>query len=442
MLASWDRKDRRVRIAFCEDRYHSFDLAQQNLVNLVTGLPVDSIVARVLTTKEGMFAARCRAAGAPCEVLPLADVANRYGGEVLRYGAADKLRTGIELGRYNFAFWRWLRRERIEVIVCNSARLSLALAGAAEAARVPLFVFLQGDGTAPWLKAASLTLCRRMLLIADSLRNEFTPALLRLHGHKLRTLNTGFSFKPLDVAAQRGRELRARWGLSESACVIGLVGSISQRKGADLLAAAAPRVLEAIPHARFVLVGIAPTNEAAFSRELERSVRRGGLEQYWIITGVQDDMAAVYGALDLCVLPSRAEGLPKDLIEALAYGVPCVATAVGGTRDAIQDPRFGRLVQPEDPEALAAAIVGLWRDEPRDGACAEARSVCTRTAFSIERYVATFLHIVRELVPRASFEPAGPTPQAPAKDPDEPEPRPGDSGIKGAVCNGKAANDT
>lgn len=404
MLAGWDPRDRRVRIAFCEDRYHSFYGAQQNLVNLAKNLPVAGFSARVLTTKEGLFSARCRAAGLACEILPMGDVANRYGGEVLRYNARDKLRTGVELGRYNIAFWRWLRRERIEVVVCNSPRLSLALGGAARAAGVPLFVFLQGEVKIPWLTETSLILCQRMLLIAGALKSEFSPKLLRLHGDKLRTLNTGFRFESREAAALRGRLLRGRWSLPERAYAIGLVGSISQRKGADILAAAAPRILEAIPEAHFVLVGHAPVGQESFVRELERKVAALGLSQRWTVTGFQDDMAAAYGALDLCVLPSRSEGLPGVTIESMGYGLPCVATRVGGTEDVIRDPRFGRVVAPEDPAALARAVEELRHDEPPDDSLAHERSVYTRAAFSTERYVETFVRVVREWVPRATLE--------------------------------------
>jgi L-malate glycosyltransferase len=443
MLAGWDPRDRRVRIALCEDRYHSFYGAQQNLVNLARNLPSSHFSARVLTTKEGLFASRCRATGLGCEILPMGDLANRYGGEVLRYGAADKLRTGVELGRYNLSFWRWLRRERIEAVVCNSARLSLALGAAARMARVPLLVFLQGEGTVPWLKVASLALCQRMMLIAGGLRSEFSPHLLRLHGGKLRTLNTGFDFESLEASAQRGRLLRARWSLAEGAYAIGLVGSISSRKGADLLAAAAPQILRAIPEAHFVLVGHTPPGQEPFARDLERRVRQLGLEQRWTITGFQDDMAAAYGALDLCVLPSRAEGLPGVTIESMGYGLPCVATRVGGTEDVIDDPRFGRLVPPEDPAALAREIEALRREEPRDGSRARERSAWVREAFSTERYVETFVRIVREFVPRATYTRAsGASPRAAAEEPDAAQPKHGDSAVKAKPGKGKAANDT
>ena len=63
MLAGWDPRDRRVRIAFCEDRYHSFYGAQQNLLNLAGNLPVASFSARVLTTKEGLFSVYSSSSG-------------------------------------------------------------------------------------------------------------------------------------------------------------------------------------------------------------------------------------------------------------------------------------------------------------------------------------------------------------------------------------------
>jgi glycosyltransferase involved in cell wall biosynthesis len=106
--------------------------------------------------------------------------------------------------------------------------------------------------------------------------------------------------------------------------------------------------------------------------------------------GHRDDVPAVLAAADVFVLPSRSEASPNSVIEAMAAGLPVVATSVGGIPELVTDGRTGRLVPPGDPSALAQALVDLL-DHP--GHAAElgraARARIERTA-SFERMVADF----------------------------------------------------
>jgi L-malate glycosyltransferase len=391
---------RPIRIAFCEDRYHSLYGAQRQLLNLASNLPRDRFAPRILTTREGAFAASCREANVPVDVLRMGEIASLYGGVILTYGVRDRVRLAAELGRYNVAFRRWLSKNQIDVVLCNGVRLTLGVGFAARAAGVPLLVYVQGEVKRPWLIAVNAILCDKMMLVARALGSELPAALRNFEGHKLVTLNIGFRFEPLEDARARGRALRSSWAVPENACAIGLVGSITQRKGADVLLEAAAAILREVPDAYFVLVGSAPPGHEEFLVRLLQQVSAAGLESRWIITGFQNDMAAAYGALDLCVLPSRSEGLPGVSIESMGYGLPCVATDVGGIRDVINDRRFGRVVSPEDPAALAQAVVELWRAEPDDDELALERAHWTRRAFSTERYVETFVRIVDDLLAR------------------------------------------
>lgn len=391
---------RRIRIVFCEERYHSLYGAQKQLINLARSVPEARFDARMLTTRDGAFAAACRQAKLPVDVLELREIANVYGGAVLKYGPRERVKLAAELVRYNVAFARWLAQNPVDVVVSNSVRLTLSIGLAARATGVPLLVYVQGEVKVPWLTALNAVVCDGVMLVASALASEL-PAFWRARAaHKLATLNIGFRFEPLEAARARGRALRARWSLPAGACAIGLVGSIAARKGADVLLAAAPAILREIPQAHFVLVGDSPPGHEAFALQLQAQAAAAGYASRWLMPGFQTDMAAAYGALDLCVLPSRSEGLPGVSIESLAHGLPCVATDVGGIRDVIQNPRFGRVIAPEDPGALARAVVELWRTEPDDDSLALERARWARDAFSTERYVETFIGIVDDLLAR------------------------------------------
>ena len=106
-----------------------------------------------------------------------------------------------------------------------------------------------------------------------------------------------------------------------------------------------------VPDARFLIAGEGP-ERPALEAELDRLGLRGRVE----LLGHRSDVAALLARADLFVLPSLHEGLPVSVLEAMAAGKPVVATAIGGTDEAVSDGETGLLVRPGDPGRLAAAI--------------------------------------------------------------------------------------
>jgi glycosyltransferase involved in cell wall biosynthesis len=149
-------------------------------------------------------------------------------------------------------------------------------------------------------------------------------------------------FKPAEAASAR-----QRLGLPQNGPIIGLVARLQKVKGADILINALSFLRTP---AHLVIVGDGPERTA-----LELQAREQRVMERVRFLGVRGDVEAILPALDLFVLPSRAEGLPLALVEAQACGAPVVATDVGGAREACS-PKSGLLAPPENPQALAAAI--------------------------------------------------------------------------------------
>lgn len=139
--------------------------------------------------------------------------------------------------------------------------------------------------------------------------------------------------------------------------LIGRVCRLQPEKGVDVFLVAAALAREQLPDARFVVVGDGPLRgELA---QLAATLRLGESVE---LLGFRPDARALIGALDLLAVSSRSEGTPLVVFEALSAGVPVVASAVGGIPDQVRDGREGLLVPPDDPEALAGALVRAVRE--------------------------------------------------------------------------------
>ena len=160
------------------------------------------------------------------------------------------------------------------------------------------------------------------------------------------------AFAP-DPAA--GTRLRTAWGIPETAPLIGMAARLDPMKGHRTFLDAAKRLLAVRPDTRFVLIGSGP---APYAAALRQAAGQLGLDTALHWAGECADMRAAYNALDLATLSSdEGEGFPNAVAEAMACGVPVVATAVGDTARIVGD--TGLVVPPGDPQRLADAWTRL-----------------------------------------------------------------------------------
>jgi glycosyltransferase involved in cell wall biosynthesis len=175
------------------------------------------------------------------------------------------------------------------------------------------------------------------------------------------------------------------------------VGRLAPEKGLITLIDAWPLVRRTNPQARLTLIGEGPERGAI--EERARSLGLGvGPGQAVDLPGAADDVTARLRAADLFVLPSLEEGMSIALLEAMALGIPLVASSIPGNRRLISDYKHGRLATPGDPEALARVIAEQWSGFDRAFHMSRAARGRVQQEFSIAAVARKHLDLFRTLI--------------------------------------------
>jgi glycosyltransferase involved in cell wall biosynthesis len=193
--------------------------------------------------------------------------------------------------------------------------------------------------------------------------------------------------------------------------LIGVVARLQPEKGVANFLQAATRVSRIFPEAGFLVVGDGPLRE-----ELLSLVERLGISKRVRFLGYRTDSRALMGLMDVLVVPSLTEGSPLIVLEAMAAGIPVVASAVGGIPDQLRHGEEGILVPPDDPDALGEALGALLRDPAYARRLGETGRLRTENEFSHETLVRRI-----EVVYRAALD--GDTARSAAREPEIPSPR-------------------
>ena len=255
--------------------------------------------------------------------------------------------------RQLFRFARWCRQHRIAVIqTCDLYSNIFGLIGAALAG-VPVRVGSRRELN-PDKSPRQIRLQRFAYRFATHIVANSPAAEKILQAEGVAAGHVTLIPNGVDVASFSVHEPRG--SLRE----VITVANLRAEKSHETLIAAAAKLAPSHPSLRFTVVG-------AGSRrgELEALARARGVENIVEFLGHRDDVPALLAAADLFVLPSRSEAFPNGAIEAMAAGLPVIASGVGGLLDLIEHDRTGVLVPPCNPDAVADAIASLVADPAR-----------------------------------------------------------------------------
>jgi len=310
-------------------------------------------------------------------------------------------------GRFFFWMARWLHGRGIDVLEAHFAQRASNLSLlAARLVGVPLAFFTLHGGVAPeqlrdGLPLASeiaararRALATRIFTVAKAVRDKWCQ--LGLGSPRMRVRHIG-------IAPQHPRrtrnEVRRELGLGPQDKILTCLAMEFYRKGIDVLLQALATMTAEFPTLYLLLAG--DVTLPPESRKAREEADRQGVSDRVRWLGLRSDVADLLSATDIYCQPSRGEGLPLGVLEAMASGLPVVASRVDGIGECVLDGETGVLVPPESPMALADALAGLLRDEAKRRQMGEAGARRVRQHFLLQentrRLIDMYEHMARRV---------------------------------------------
>lgn len=263
--------------------------------------------------------------------------------------------------------WRIFRAERPHLVHTHSSKAGILARWAAKCAGVP-FIFHTAHGFGfhdfqrkavqkfyVWLERWTGRITTKLVVVSYANAEKGEKAGVFRPGEWI-LCRDAISVSEFNESGPRGRK-RAEWGIPEDKIVVGMVACFKPQKAPVDFVEVAARVLKETGAAHFVMAG-----DGELRPQIEERIRKLGIEGQFTLLGWQKDMPEVYRSLDVVVLTSLWEGLPCVFSEAMAVGLPIVATNVDGAREAITDGENGCLYEPHDIEGMARSVLTLVQD--------------------------------------------------------------------------------
>ena len=276
------------------------------------------------------------------------------------------------------AFSQWCRQQDVKIVYTAGFYANIFAIPAAAMAGVPVRIASRREIN-PDKSAGQIALQRAAYACAQLIVANCTAAADRLVQERvprsrIRVIPNGIDLHPYSWRAAE-RPIRR----------IVTVANLRPERGHDVLFEAARIVLRRCPDVEFVIAGDGPRRA-----ELETLARRLDIASQVRFLGHCEHVAPLLAECDAFVLPSRSEASPNSVLEAMASGLPIVATRVGGIREVIDHQRTGVLVPPDDARALGYALLDLIQWNTHATALGQAARTAVETRYSLERMVTAY----------------------------------------------------
>ena len=274
-----------------------------------------------------------------------------------------------------FRLYRLMRRERFDIVHVHTPVAAALGRIASKLARVPIVIytahgFYFHDLMPRWKRRFIIWIerclgrCCTDILFSQSAEDAKTAVQERIMPEdRVVYIGNGVSLEAFDLFPNPN--LRAELGLDKKDKIVGFIGRLVREKGVLELLEAMCKVVKDVPQAKLLVVGdtLASDRDRRVTVRIKEFIDRGKLQNVIKFAGFREDIPDLLAIMDLFVLPSHREGMPRTILEAMAAGKPVVATNIRGCREEVVHGATGLLVPVGDSDALADAILRVLSDE-------------------------------------------------------------------------------
>jgi glycosyltransferase involved in cell wall biosynthesis len=274
-----------------------------------------------------------------------------------------------------WCLYRLMRRERFAVVHVHTPVAAALGRIAAKLAQVPMVVytahgFYFHELMPRWKRRSIISIERALgqwctdLLLTQSAEDADTAVREKIAANE-RVVWIGNGVDPQEFVRPPSETVRTKLGFTSENRVIGFIGRLVREKGVEELFEAMARVATQFPKARLLVVGdtLKSDRDTQTIARLNRIITSERLDNVVKFTGFRDDTPDLLAIMDVFVLPSHREGMPRTILEAMAAGKPVVATNIRGCREEVLDEATGLLVPVCNSDALAEAILRILSDD-------------------------------------------------------------------------------
>lgn len=328
-----------------------------NILHLIQGLELGGLEKVTLSLIEGLD--KNRYSCSVCCFDSLGELAKKINGNTKIFFL--KRKQGIDY-LYPFKLAGLLKKEKIQVLHLHNSTAFFYGVIAGRIARVPSIVYTEhARDITPNLKVRIADkllsfFTDKIIVVADNLKSNLIKN-EKFNEKKISVINNGIN--PVIYSAGSVRSaVRRMLEIGESANVIGIVARLDPIKNHESLLKAMKRIVSVMPDTMLLIIGDGPIRI-----ELKMIATSLMLDSNVKFLGMRTDIPDLLSAMDVFVLCSKSEGLSVTLLEAMAAGKAVVATSVGGNSELIEHGINGMLVQPNDENSLAEAILACLIDK-------------------------------------------------------------------------------
>jgi L-malate glycosyltransferase len=345
------------KIMFLEARYNSFYGAQKSMLKLIQSLDTERFTFLVVTTGEGKLKERFEEEEIPVDVIKLGRRANVFGGAARKYSLFIKFIAMLQIVSFNLKIINYILRNKIDIVYINDFRAFLYSVLAAKLLRRKNVLYIRSEVQGDRIDEAILKFSSGIITIADGVLKRMPDKKVNKYRNKISNIYTGFEFDKFQVMDKK--RAKEKLGISPEKTVVGFVGAISRRKGIDLLVDSFIEIQPRYRDAELLIVGDVSNGYEDYWAEQLQKIADHNLNFKHV--PFHKNVSEAYSAMDIFVLASRDEGLPRVVIEAMGHELPVIATSAGGTKEIITSESVGIIVE-ETADSLTEGIKKLLDD--------------------------------------------------------------------------------